>query len=569
MKFLPSQLMFFMQQGTSRRNLRILFQYFGVLAILVVTYSVLFHYIMAYEESLGIDHESERSWVTGFYWTLTVMSTLGFGDITFATDIGRAFSILVLVTGIVFLLILLPFTFIQFFYAPWLEAQARARAPRELPKDLNGHVLLTRYGPVTGTLIERLKRSGYPYAILVPDTEEALRLHDAGLRVVVGDADSLDAYRACRVEHAAMVVTTFNDAANANVALSVRGVTRDVPIVSTANGSTEAEVLRVAGVTHALQLSELTGEALARRTIGGDAMAHVIGELDELLIAEACATRTPLVGKTLKENRLTELGVSVVGVWERGHYEAAGPDTMIGDNTVLVIAGSEEQMQNYNEHFAIYNVSGAPAVIIGGGRVGRAAAASLTKRGVEYRIVEQDSNRPLGGQPVVSGDAADIEILKSAGIMEAPSALVTTHDDNTNIYVTTVIRHLRSDIQIVSRSTLERNVGTLHRAGADFVMSSASMGASLIMNLLKRANILMLAEGVNVVRLPLPQSLAGKCLAETPIRRETGCTVLAVIENGRMQINPDPREPLPGGAELMLIGAVESEDRFRTLYGAK
>jgi transaldolase / glucose-6-phosphate isomerase len=33
----------------------------------------------------------EHSWITGVYWTLTVMSTLGFGDITFETDLGRLF----------------------------------------------------------------------------------------------------------------------------------------------------------------------------------------------------------------------------------------------------------------------------------------------------------------------------------------------------------------------------------------------------------------------------------------------------------------------------------------------
>ena len=59
--------------------------------------------------------EKEFSWITGFYWTLTVMSTLGFGDITFASDLGKAFTLTVLLSGIVFLLVMLPFTFIQFF----------------------------------------------------------------------------------------------------------------------------------------------------------------------------------------------------------------------------------------------------------------------------------------------------------------------------------------------------------------------------------------------------------------------------------------------------------------------
>src|SRR5690606_9214507 len=104
--------------------------------LLVTLYSVLFHVLMERE---GQQH----SWVTGFYWTLTVMSTLGFGDITFHTDAGRFFSMVVLMSGMIVLLMLLPFTFIEFFYAPWLEAQRQRRAPRELPAGTRQHVLLT------------------------------------------------------------------------------------------------------------------------------------------------------------------------------------------------------------------------------------------------------------------------------------------------------------------------------------------------------------------------------------------------------------------------------------------
>ena len=55
------------------------------------------------------------------------MTTLGFGDITFTSDIGRLFSIVVLLSGVVFLLVMLPFLFIRLFYAPWLEARVRLR----------------------------------------------------------------------------------------------------------------------------------------------------------------------------------------------------------------------------------------------------------------------------------------------------------------------------------------------------------------------------------------------------------------------------------------------------------
>ena len=123
------------------RNIWKLAKFFFALVVMVTVYSSLFHFLMIFENR-------EFSWITGFYWTLTVMSTLGFGDITFTTDLGKMFSIIVLMSGIVFLLTMLPFTFIQFFYLPWLEAQARARVPRKLPEGTKDHVILTNYDPV-------------------------------------------------------------------------------------------------------------------------------------------------------------------------------------------------------------------------------------------------------------------------------------------------------------------------------------------------------------------------------------------------------------------------------------
>ena len=96
------------------------------LFVLVTVYAVLFHLIMGSVEG------QQHSWITGFYWTLVVMTTLGFGDITFTSDIGRLFSIVVLLSGVVFLLVMLPFLFIRLFYAPWLESRVRLRAPREV-----------------------------------------------------------------------------------------------------------------------------------------------------------------------------------------------------------------------------------------------------------------------------------------------------------------------------------------------------------------------------------------------------------------------------------------------------
>src|SRR5690606_32427864 len=96
----------------------------------------------------------------------------------------------------------------------------------------------------------------------------------------------------------------------------------------------------------------------------------------------------------------------------------------------------------------------------------------------------------------------------------------------------------------------------------DFVMSYASMGANVLFNSLESANILLLAEGLDVFRIPMPAILAGQSLAKSGIRETSGCNVVAVVEGGRFEVNPDARRPLTADAGLVVIGDVESETRF-------
>ena len=144
---------------------------------------------------------------------------------------------------------------------------------------------------------------------------------------------------------------------------------------------------------------------------------------------------------------------------------------------------------------------------------------------------------------------------------------MTTHDDDTNIYLTKYLRSLRPDMQILSRATQDRNVSTLHRAGADFVMSLSSLGADAIFNYLKNNQTLLLVEGLNLFRVPVSAKLAGRKLADSGIRDQTGCSVAAVDRDGVLSINPDPDMLLPEDAELILIGSHEGEKAFLETFG--
>ncbi|MDR9417647.1 potassium channel family protein [Gracilimonas sp.] len=560
MKFFTSQISYFISNRNTKINIKRLIRFVFILFAMIVVYGILFHEIMEFE---GQKH----SWITGFYWTLTTMTTLGFGDITFTSDLGRIFSVFVLISGVLSLLIMLPFTFIEFFYAPWMEAQHRARAPRELPKDTKDHIIITSFDAVSKALIQKLDQYGHEYVLLVNELEQALELYDQGYRVMLGEPDDPETYRKMDIEQAALVVTGGTDMSNSNVAHTIRELSNEVKIISTANSYDSIDLLKLAGSNHVLHMGNILGRALARRTLGQDARIHTVGRFGELVIAEATTYATPLVGKTLQESRIREdLGINGVGVWERGNFESAHPEVEIHNHSVLVLAGTVEQLRKYDELIGIYGTSDQPNIIIGAGRVGRATALHLEKRNIPFKIIDKNPDRIKDDENYILGDAADLETLKKAGIDNAPNVIITTNQDDVNIYLTIYCRSLRPNIHIVARSTLERNVNTLHRAGADFVMSYASMGANAIFNIFEENDIVMIAQGLNVFSLDTPEKLIGKSLIQADIRNKTGCNVIAYQVEGEQDINPEPNKPIPDNSEIILIGQSEDEQKFIEYY---
>jgi Trk K+ transport system NAD-binding subunit len=225
-------------------------------------------------------------------------------------------------------------------------------------------------------------------------------------------------------------------------------------------------------------------------------------------------------------------------------------------------------LKKYDELFCIYHTNVEPVVVIGWGKVGKATTQALEERGIDYRVVEKNPELiPPDDENFIFGNAADLEILEKAGIMKAPTTIITTHDDDTNIYLVIYCRRLRQDIQIISRATLERNVTTLHRAGADFVLSYESLGANTMFNLLDRSDVLMITEGLDVFKVKLPSSLEGKSLAESGIRAKTGCSVVALVSEGKTQFDFDPTQALSEGTEIILIGSLADENRFLEVFG--
>jgi voltage-gated potassium channel len=567
MKYLPSQLAYLMTERENRQNLQALGSYVAFLAALVGSYTVLFHLIKLYIEG------EQHSWITGLYWTLVVMSTLGFGDITFTSDIGRLFSILVLLSGVVFLLVMLPFLFIRLFYAPWLEAQVRLKAPREVAATMSGHVILTELDDLATGIIARLRDEHVPYVVIEPDVTRAVRAADDGLSVVLGESDSRVTYERAGIQRARMVVANREDTINTNITLTIREVTTAVPIVAVVEEEDSVDVLGLAGASTVMPLKIQLGEYLANRVDAGKAEAHVIGHFRNLQLAELPARDTPFVDQSVKDTRLRErTGLSLVGLWERGTLKPAYPHTVIDHDSVLVVAGTATQVSALNGLVDQVRTASGPVLVIGAGKVGQAVARALRRKQLQVHAIDRSAaalaTLAADVDGVFAGDAADRRVLEQAGIHEAPSLLLTTNDDAMNIYLAVYCRRLNPALRIISRVTHERNVEAIHRAGADFALSYTTLGAEAVSSLLRGHAPVLLGEGVELFSIRVPPSLDGLTLRASGIGSRTGMSVVGVqrVDGEVGQVSAEMA--LTRDLELVMLGSREQRRAFAEAYEA-
>ncbi len=535
-----------------------------LLGLVIVFFSAIFHVLMARE---GQQHD----WFTGVYWTLTTMSTLGYGDIVFRSQLGQIFSTVVLVTGVIMLLIVLPFAFVRFFYAPWLEAQVKTRVSTRVPLHLSGHVIVCAYDDESSALIQRLAHAGIESVVIEPDPVRAASLHADKVPVVRGDLGVRATYENCALDRASLLLANSTDVVNANVVLTAREVAERVPIAATAVNPEGEAVLELAGANQVVLTTRRLGKHLANRVPVGSSRALNVGRYKGIAIAEFPIRNTWLAGLTLRDAAVrTHTGATVFALTKRGHLEPGLPDTILREDCIALAVGSAHQVESLNAFLWGSASGGERVLVIGGGRVGCEVARTLGARGASVRIVERDPGLRESIEEVTHdvliGDMTDNRVMGRAGIRKAASLVLTTNDDATNIFLAVYCRKLNPDAIIVSRFTHPTNIEAIHRAGADFAVGDSQIKIQSVLAAVSGTAPIIIGEGLDLFVAELPRSLEGESLRGSAILERTGLSVLGVEADGVVDPHPRPERRLRRGEHVLFVGTAAQRDEFKRVF---
>lgn len=207
-------------------------------------------------------------------------------------------------------------------------------------------------------------------------------------------------------------------------------------------------------------------------------------------------------------------------------------------------------------------------IICGYGRTGYYIARDLKKTGRRFVVIENDPERlkilEQDDFLFLEGDAADEDLLETAGIAKAEALVAALSKDADNLFLTLSARSLNRDLQIIARVEDPDSSRKFMKAGATRVVSPFSTGANRIVQLLTRPAAVDLIELVDAHKnLALEVSeiavadesrLAGKTLAEARVRQTLGCMVFAVKRaDGETVFDPEPETRLQAGDVLVAI----------------
>ena len=211
-----------------------------------------------------------------FWYTLVTASTVGYGDVTPTSQLGRLFGISVLILGTASFGIALTALL-----GPVIEsrfASALGRMTNTQLEALEGHVIVAGYGDLTEPILSELIADGRPFVVVVADEAIAARLRERDLNVVVGDPSDDETFDRVGIDKAsAVVAATNNDGDDALTILTAHQLNPDVRIVASATQRENEAKLRRAGA-HAVISPAVLGSRLIVKSASGSEEAETVAE---------------------------------------------------------------------------------------------------------------------------------------------------------------------------------------------------------------------------------------------------------------------------------------------------
>ena len=292
------------------------------------------------------------SFFDAVYQTVTTITTAGFGEVEPLSDAGRAFTLFLIVVGIIVILYVLS-CITQIAVEGELESILGRRRMHSRMRALKDHYIVCGFGRVGEEIALEFVSRDLPFVVVETNQEAIGRAERRGYLLLIGDATNDEILKAAGVERAAcLLAASDSDAGNTFIVLTARALNPGLFIVSrAAYPESEPRMLR-AGADRVFSPYNIAGKQMALTALH----PLVVEFIDTLasrrdgapILAEIDVSEVSgLAGRTIHDVLHQFPSIVVLGLENAAGDLRVGPatDTVLRMGDRVILMGQESELE--------------------------------------------------------------------------------------------------------------------------------------------------------------------------------------------------------------------------------
>lgn len=295
------------------------------------------------------------SFIESFYMTVITISTVGFAEVSPLSSIGRIFTVILIMTGVVIITTGLSLIFSSVMEGTFGEVMRRQRMEKKLAK-MKEHFIICGSGVVGEDVLNEFIRARAPFVIIDKDANVLAPILKQFPETiyVIGDATNDETLKKAGIEEARGIIAVLgSDSDNLYICLTARSLNPRLRIIARAIESEAIDKLKKAGADYVFSPEKIGGVRLAaaalKPTVTSFLDAVLKGEYLNLVLDEVEVKKNScIVDKTLKETNISrDIGIIIVAIKSTAMNKLTfnpSSDSSIHEGDILISFGTPEQI---------------------------------------------------------------------------------------------------------------------------------------------------------------------------------------------------------------------------------
>lgn len=286
------------------------------------------------------------------YWALVTITTVGYGDISPVTTIGRTISMLIIISGIA--MISFSTSVIVSAFSERLIELKENRVIEQINKS-RSFLVVCGYGQMAKMFFRQKKDELNNYIILDNNIERVEAARKDGYDVIHADASRFETLSKLNTEHARITILclTASDVENIYITLNAKSISRKIKVIARVNDISIISKFEYAGADHLLMpnrvVNTMVQTAISQPTMYKAIHAILTGKsiarIDEIHVYEFSS----LIGKNIRELDFKANKLLFIGIQRKGEFMFnPSASEQIKSYDILLVMGRQISLNHFN-----------------------------------------------------------------------------------------------------------------------------------------------------------------------------------------------------------------------------